>query len=240
MNQKHVDGHIETLGKRLRTCIETRKNQNSEKKTMTEQAKDLDIPVGTLSRYLYNTKKGVQMIMGVDKLVKVASYYDKSADYLLGLSEYDKPIRNDGDRLIEEVCQYTGLSLGTIQELHKISSSKQGKRTADMIAALVEIGGNRLFNTLMEYFHSDTTSFCTNLDKATDAMAGIIDMGEYLSDEGNFSKTIGIRNAENLSLTTVGGYVDKSFVDSILLHMIENILQDVRREYRNMNEKITE
>lgn len=151
LDQAVIDRHIITLGKRLKSCIQSVKNIGTKaKNNMNEQAKELGIQPGTLSRYQYDDEDGVKMVMGVDKLVRIALYYNKSADYLLGLSQYERTIRTQGDALIDEICRYTGLSRQAVETLHE---SKNDNLKSQTINFLLEddLDGIGILDDLTDY-----------------------------------------------------------------------------------------
>lgn len=151
LDQAVIDRHIITLGKRLKSCIQSVKNVGTKSKNnMNEQAKELGIQPGTLSRYQYDDEDGVKMVMGVDKLVRIALYYNKSADYLLGLSQYERTIRTQGDALIDEICRYTGLSRQAVEALHESRNDNLKSQTINFLLE-DDLDGIGILDDLTDY-----------------------------------------------------------------------------------------
>ena len=59
----------------------------------------------------------------VDFLVKYANYFHVSADYLLGLTDSQTPIKTDKGQLIRSICDYTGLSEEAVSNLHEYNGN---------------------------------------------------------------------------------------------------------------------
>lgn len=151
LDQAVIDRHIITLGKRLKSCIQSVKNVGTKaKNNMNEQAKELGIQPGTLSRYQYDDEDGVKMVMGVDKLVRIALYYNKSTDYLLGLSQYARTIRTQGDALIDEICRYTGLSRQAVEALHESRNDNLKSQTINFLLE-DDLDGIGILDDLTDY-----------------------------------------------------------------------------------------
>ena len=74
-----------------------------------ELAAHLSIPDNTVSYFV----KGAR-VPNTEQIIKIAQYFNVSADYLLGLSDVQT-----SDTSIKGICEYTGLSEECIDELHK-------------------------------------------------------------------------------------------------------------------------
>lgn len=90
---------------------------NSSKKTRQAIAKDMGCDTSTVTKQYNGDLK-----LSVDYLVKYAKYFGVSADYLLGLSEEPST-----DKDMQYICDYTGLSLAAVDNLHSISEDERYK-----------------------------------------------------------------------------------------------------------------
>lgn len=109
-NFKNIEWHLKELGDRLDGLIYDKSIESG--KNQGEQANEIGVKNGSLSKY-----KNIDelTIMRVDSLLKIASYYDVSADYLLALSNVKDP-NNDAKKAIGA---YIGLNDDAINTLHK-------------------------------------------------------------------------------------------------------------------------
>lgn len=57
----------------------------------------------------------------IDKLIKIANYFNVSTDYLLGKSDIQT-----SDTTVKDICEYTGLIESSLEFLKKINSYKIG------------------------------------------------------------------------------------------------------------------
>ncbi len=73
--------------------------------------KEIGVSKATLSKYTNDEAEAP-----IGNLVKLANYFNVSADYLLGISE-----AKTNDKDLQFVCDYTGLSAEAIENLKKIS-----------------------------------------------------------------------------------------------------------------------
>jgi len=131
-----------TLGEKLKD------ERTSKKKTIKEVCREIGISEGILSDYENDKKKP-----GADALAALASFYNVSVDYLLGLSECK-------DNTNDETNKETGLSeesINTLKELKKkmdkndsessailylINSLIQDKNTIEELARCIVTLGN--------------------------------------------------------------------------------------------------
>lgn len=74
-------------------------------------------------------KQGIS-VPRVDKLIKIAEFYDVSVDYLLGLSNVKSTDTN-----IKSICDYTGLSEIAIENLH--NSTKNNRELCEEIISVI-------------------------------------------------------------------------------------------------------
>ena len=115
------------FGNRLKEIIEARKRKTGE--SLRAVAKDLDVSLGVLSDW----QNGNKTPRG-DSIVKLARYFDVSADYLLGLTDAQTV-----DTDLRAVADYTGLSEKAIlalknPEMFECYDKGQKKILSDMIS----------------------------------------------------------------------------------------------------------
>lgn len=77
--------------------------------TLRDIANDTGISRAALNNYA-NDKAEI----GINNVVKLAKYFNVSADYLLGLSD-----AKTNDKDLQDVCDFTGLSIEAVEMLHK-------------------------------------------------------------------------------------------------------------------------
>lgn len=87
------------------------------KSTKTRQiiARDIGCDTSTVTKQFNGDMK-----ISVDYLVKYAKYFEVSTDYLLGLS--NAPTDNKD---VQGICDYTGLSLAAVENLHECATELQ-------------------------------------------------------------------------------------------------------------------
>ena len=98
----------DSFSDRLKELIDERKESGQ---TLRGLAKDLEVSLGVLSDW----QNGNKTPRG-DSIIKLAQYFDVSADYLLGLTNARTP---DAD--LRTVAEYTGLSEKAIVELKHLT-----------------------------------------------------------------------------------------------------------------------
>ena len=82
----------------------------------------------------------------IEKIVKIAEFYNVSVDYLLGIT--DAPSR---DNDIQSVCGFTGLSQKAVLLLHDLSSSSSyTKGFRESVISLI-LESDIFWNEIMEY-----------------------------------------------------------------------------------------
>ena len=94
--------NIKNLGQRLQDI------RNDRDKSQKEIAEILQIPTSAYGKY----ERGINM-MGVDKYIKLAKYYELSLDYLLGIITYPKPISRSETEKLEIKKIYEGYNNAT-------------------------------------------------------------------------------------------------------------------------------
>ena len=96
-----------------------------EKRNITQQtlADDLKITRQSLSLY-----EKAERTVNIDLLVKIAKYFDVSADYLLGFSN-----ASTTDTDIQFVCNYTGLSEFAVRDIMQMLSDEEKNILSDII-----------------------------------------------------------------------------------------------------------
>ena len=97
-------------------------------------AKEINISYGSLSKYQNDKAEA-----GIDALYKIATYFDVSTDFLLGLSK--EPTMDVKTRSISE---YTGLSSQTIDFLHSFASPEIRSFYRSLFDRLVSHGEDEL------------------------------------------------------------------------------------------------
>ena len=94
---------------RLKALIDT--------KTREEIAKTLGCDTSLVTKH-YNGNREIT----VDYVVKYATYFNVSTDYLLGFTNAKTPIDTYDNKFIRSMCDYTGLSEEAIEELYQANS----------------------------------------------------------------------------------------------------------------------
>lgn len=125
---------MELLGSRIQKIREAK----GESQTALGEA------LGGIHREVIKTwEAGTRHIKAPD-LIALADHFDCTIDFLVGRS--DNPSR---DKNIQEICDYTGLSQWSIEELHECKKDSEREKYIETINALLENG---------EFFHSMASS----------------------------------------------------------------------------------
>lgn len=103
-------------------------------KTLRDIANDTGISRAALNNYA-NDKAEI----GINNVVKLAKYFNVSADYLLGLSD-----AKTNDKELQAICDYTGLSEKNVIALHNVPDM-------DFINFMVSKLAERLCNYITSY-----------------------------------------------------------------------------------------
>lgn len=101
---------------RLKALIET--------KTREEIAAGIGCDTSTVTKH-YTESRAVT----IEYLKKYAEFFNVSADYLLGLTDAPIAIKSDKDKLIREICDYTGLYEISANNLHALNSLYYNKNS---------------------------------------------------------------------------------------------------------------
>lgn len=166
MKQEEIDSRIVQLGERLVGC--TKKKEQETGLTQNQQGDEMGIKGPSLSRYHETESKNPLwedydkkiQIMGVNQLIRICDYYGVSADYMLGFTDDEFPIRKNGDNLVKEICAFTGLTRQTIEKLHIMNNARR---------EIVErvLLDDELFYSLMNFFMFDLLDIYVESDYAT-------------------------------------------------------------------------
>ena len=70
--------------------------------------------------------------MSIDKLYKIARYYNVSADYILGFTDYPTI-----DMTVRSICEYTGLSEKAIVMLKYLNDRKNIRSYIDLLSCII-------------------------------------------------------------------------------------------------------
>lgn len=128
-------------------------NKLLEERDVTQQklAIECDIPPSVISDWigLNRRSKKVQSIPRVDRILKIAQFFDVSVDFLLGNHECETP----SDEKIHEI---TGLSGLAIQDLKRMKAEQGESVTAEKQLAITNyllenISKTELFESLYDY-----------------------------------------------------------------------------------------
>lgn len=141
--------------------------QLREDRGITQQtlADDLKITRQSLSLY-----EKAERTINIDLLVKIANYFNVSADYLLGLNE-----NATTDTELKAVCDYTGLSEEAVIELKELSSFDPLKNSNPDVfeckkhirSSFVENGSFKGLTELLYQLNKDTEEYMSFLDNKT-------------------------------------------------------------------------
>lgn len=82
----------------------------------------------------------------IDKLVSIAKYFDVSLDYLVGLSN-----AQTADKDIQYICDYTGLSMVAVEQLHIISSLASTNEDDKKLIAYMKEHSKRFLYYMSEF-----------------------------------------------------------------------------------------
>ena len=117
MDDQQIKNRLRQLSRRVTACIDNKKKE----KTQAIQAREMGyVTDSNLSKYRLKDDPDAKItIMGADNLIRIADYYKVSTDYLLGFTDDKASLRKDGDNLIREICDFTGLSRQAVEALHK-------------------------------------------------------------------------------------------------------------------------
>jgi len=118
----NVDKMKESLGRRIQ---EIREANN-------ESQNDLAKALG-IDRQVVKTWEAGTRHIKAPYLIALADHYDCTIDFLVGRS--DNPSRNKN---IQEICEYTGLSQWSIEELHRCKNDPERKAYIETVNALLE------------------------------------------------------------------------------------------------------
>lgn len=120
-------------------------------KTLREIANDTGISRAALNNYA-NDKAEI----GINNVVKLAKYFNVSADYLLGLSD-----AKTNDKELQAICDYTGLSENNVIALHNVQDM-------DFI--------NFMTSKLIEKLCNYVVSYNRHINESNEAMEETIDL----------------------------------------------------------------
>ena len=115
-----VQQRNDSFSDRLKALIDEKKRDGQ---TLRGLAKDLEVSLGVLSDW----QNGNKTPRG-DSIIKLAQYFDVSADYLLGLTN-----AKTADTDLRTVAEYTGLSETAIQKLRASTPNHILKVISEMI-----------------------------------------------------------------------------------------------------------
>lgn len=117
-----------------------------------ESQQQLADAIGVSRPIIQHWESGTRHIKA-DHLVALSNHFDVTVDFLIGRS--DNPSK---DKNIQEICEFTGLSQWSIEELHSCSHDMERKDYIEIINALLE-------NT--DYFHSLASMACRAAEART-------------------------------------------------------------------------
>lgn len=165
LSENEIDSRIVQLGERLVEC--TAKKEQETGLTQNAQGEAMGIKGPSLSRY-HETEskkpldekydKKIQR-MGVPQLMRICHYYGVSADYMLGFTDDEPQLRKNGDNLIREICDFTGLSREAVAKLHMMNKARQ-----EVIEHILL--DDELFYSLMNFFIYDLLALYVESDYA--------------------------------------------------------------------------
>lgn len=110
-----------------------------------ESQQQLANAIGVSRPIIQHWESGTRHIKA-DHLIALSDHFDVTVDFLIGRS--DNPSK---DKNIQEICEYTGLSQWSVEELHSCANNPEQKDYIEIINALLE-------NT--DYFHSMASMAC--------------------------------------------------------------------------------
>ena len=145
----------DSFSDRLKELIDERKESGQ---TLRGLAKDLEVSLGVLSDW----QNGNKTPRG-DSIIKLAQYFEVSADYLLGLTNAKTPDAN-----FRMVADYTGLTEKAVEKILRLKVASGDTRYLDTASDMIE---SNLFNALvvnLEYFFRRVTELENQLNKITD------------------------------------------------------------------------
>lgn len=215
------------FSERLADLVEDERKKQIPRKTIESIARELEISKSTFSAYLNGQREP-----GSSNLMKIAKYFNVSVDYLLGLNDYKPPLRTEGDRLIEEISKYTGLSPAHIRLLHN-SDTWQEKRSRNLIrkaiGILLDYGGIKFFESLLDYFNADYVRFPVDFYRCLDMLSGEESV-DYGKDEHNFTDVIIFRSPEGILGMRRGSEVMEALTLNIVTADLKKIKDGFNRD----------
>lgn len=217
----------EIFGSRLRDL------RNKKDLSQQELSSDLGISKAALSYY-----ENGQRVPDIDILLKIADYFNVSADYLLGRSEV---MNIDPDKQLNVACNYTGLTEKAVETLHSIS--KNDENIMQSVTFLLEQYSDKLVDK-GECVHKFRTFFFYQIDSVLSEISRYLrvtpseEMDKmYISENGKLTSEISIDPLDPVLSQEID---PQKVINRILLDNIEESLKWAKQRYTSIynNSKI--
>ena len=233
IDEYKIEKEIRSIGRRIAGLMDDKKLETG--KTFNEQAEEIGIVASNLTKYKGQTNTDLQIPrMRVDSLIRIADYYGVSYDYLFGLIDTETR-----DPVIQDICDYTGLSKETVKKLHEGSHPTVGEisfesNISEIINILVNNSDVNFFEAVKNYLYAENVKVVEkcNFDRVTDAMADgdVKELHKVMKDvkKDSPSRLFYVKELNGyMSLESI--QLNDHFWDSVLLQYIEDALQRIKK-----------
>ena len=195
-------GYDSIFAKRLRELLSVKEERGF---TLSSMADEIKIARQTLSKY-----RNGDTNPDIDVLKKIATYFNVSADYLIGVSDVASL---DAD--LKSSCKYTGLTELAVKKLHELKYNNNNDNYSNYpcseIASLI-ISDDKFVEEVSRYICYD--KYKVEIKVPIDGIIDISDKPIKISLEG---ETVVIRKGSNY----VTNILEDSFYEDICLKIRE-------------------